>query len=86
MDLSFNEWMSYGIEQGWCGPPVCYVHDGLPFTDEEFSLDDLDTTCIHIVRMYEDEDMRVAVEENHSPSTWRNIYTKNKFLFQKRNR
>ena len=54
---------------------MVFEHDGLPFTDEEFSLDDLDATCIHIVRMYEDEDMKVAVEENHSPSTWRDIYT-----------
>lgn len=76
MDLSFDEWMSYGIDKGWCGPPVCYVHDGLPFMDSEFELDDLDSTCIHIVRMYEDEDMKVAVEENHSPSIWRNQYRK----------
>ena len=39
MDLDFDDWMAYGIQKGWCGPPVCYVHDGLPFTDEEFEME-----------------------------------------------
>jgi hypothetical protein len=76
MDLTFEEWIAQGIEKGWCGPPVCYTHDGLPMTEEEFSTDDLDGYCIHIVRMYEDESMKKEIEENHSPSSWRNIYTK----------
>lgn len=74
MDLKFEDWMAYGITKGWCGPPVCYTHDGLPMTEEEFSTDDLDGFCIHIVRMYEDGEMKKEIEENHSPSTWRNIY------------
>lgn len=74
MDLDFDEWIKLGIEKGWCGPPVCYSHDGLPMTDEECLSDDLDGYCIHIVRMYEDHAMKEAVEENHSPSIWRNIY------------
>lgn len=76
MDLSFDEWMAYGIKEGWCGPPVCYTHDGLPLSaqeDEEFVEND---PCIHIVRMYEDEGTKEQVEDNHSPSQWRNIYTK----------
>ena len=75
MDLDFSEWMAYGIEQGWCGPPVCYTHDGLPMTDEEYSSDDLDAFCVHVVRMYDGDEMKEAVEENHSPSQWRDIYT-----------
>lgn len=74
--LDFDEWMSYGIKKGWCGPPVCHTHDGLPMTDEEFSCDDIDAYCIHVVRMYDDKDMKKQVEENHIPSQWRNKYTK----------
>ena len=44
-------------------------------TDEEFSSDDLDAFCIHVVRMYDGDEMKEAVEENHSPSQWRDIYT-----------
>jgi hypothetical protein len=75
MDLTFDEWIAYGIEKGWCGPPVCYTHDGLPTTNEEFESDDIDAFCIHVVRMYEDHAMKENVEQNHSPSTWRNNYT-----------
>lgn len=73
--MNFDEWISFGIEQGWCGPPVCYTHDGLPMTEEESVTDDIDAYCMHIVRMYEDQDMKADIEENHSPSQWRNKYT-----------
>lgn len=72
MDLDFDDWMSYGIKKGWCGPPVCYTHDGLPLSEAEYDLED---ECLHVIRMYEDKQMKDAIEENHSPSMWRNIYT-----------
>jgi hypothetical protein len=73
MDVDFDEWMSFGIEKGWCGPPVCNTHDGLPLSETEYDLED---ECIHIIRLYDDKEMKDAVEENHSPSHWRDIYTK----------
>jgi hypothetical protein len=77
MDLTFDEWISYGIEKGWCGPPVCFTHDGLPMSDQEYAeFDEGQDPCSHIVRMYEDIDMKKNIEENHSPSKWRNSYTK----------
>lgn len=72
MDLSFDEWMAYGIDQGWCGPPVCNTHDGLPLSQKEYDLED---ECIHIVRLYEDKEMKEQIEENHTPSLWRNKYS-----------
>lgn len=66
-----SEWIEYGIKNGWCSPPVCSTHDGIPTTaleDEEF--DDTDP-CIHIFRLYEDLDMKTAVEENYAPAVWR---------------
>ena len=71
MKMTLQEWMATGYELGYCGPPVCYTHDGLPTTfeeDEEFEEND---PCLHIVRLYEDLDMKQGVEDNHSPSTWR---------------
>ena len=35
MALDYDEWMTYGIKKGWCGPPVCYTHDGLPMSEQE---------------------------------------------------
>ncbi len=75
MGVTFDEWIAYGIKEGWCGPAVCYTHDGLPMTHEEYGAEDLDEFCIHIIRMYEDKKMKESIEENHSPSTWRNTYT-----------
>ena len=33
--VDFDLWLKYGIEQGFCGPPVCYTHDGIPTSEEE---------------------------------------------------
>lgn len=72
LSFSFEEWAKYGWEQGWCGPPICYTHDGLPGSDQEFdqwhSGDDI---CIHIVRLYEDLEQKTAVEKNHVESVYR---------------
>ena len=70
--LTYNQWIAIGIEQGWCGPAVCYTHDGLPTTvPEEEDFEDGGDPCIHIVRLYSDNEVRLGVEYNHSPSNWR---------------
>jgi hypothetical protein len=76
-ELEFDEWMSYGIEKGWCGPPVCSTHDGLPMSEQEDAeFGEGHDPCIHVVRMYDDIDTKEEIENNHSPSQWRNSYTK----------
>jgi hypothetical protein len=75
MALDYNEWMAYGIKNGWCGPPVCYTHDGMPMSEQEdIEFGEGQDPCIHIVRMYEDIDIKNEIESNHSPSQWRNKY------------
>lgn len=75
--MTFDEWMKMGIENGWAGPPVCSTHDGVPQSKEEDEAWDTgEDPCIHVVRLYYDADEKKAVEENHSPSQWRNHYTK----------
>jgi hypothetical protein len=74
-ELGFDEWMSYGIKKGWCGPPVCHTHDGLPMSEQEdVEFGEGQDPCIHIVRMYDDIDMKKEIENDHSPSQWRNSY------------
>jgi hypothetical protein len=71
-DLTFEEWHRTGYENGWCGPALCYTHDGVPTsTAEDEAWENGDDPCIHVVRLYEDNDMKTAVEQNHSPSQWR---------------
>lgn len=69
--MSFDDWLAYGFRQGWCGAPICYTHDGLPTTEaEDAEFEELDP-CVHIVRLYVDEQEKRDVEANHSPSQWR---------------
>lgn len=66
--MIFEDWLKLGYAQGWCGPPVCVSHDGVPVTEAE---SDDDEPCVHILRLYEDDAVKSAVEDNHSPSVWR---------------
>lgn len=69
---NFDEWLQEGLSNGFCGPAICYPHDGLPMTEEEDSqFSEGEDPCIHIIRLYEDLDVKTRVEENHSPSIWR---------------
>lgn len=72
VQLTFEDWLIIGYKAGWCGPPVCSEHDGIPTSDiEESQIIDGEEPCINIVRLYPDEITRLSVEENHSPSVWR---------------
>lgn len=74
--MTFDEWMAYGISNGFCGAPVCSTHDGTPLTTDEINgFEDGDDPCVHIVRMYATPEVKASVEENHPPSVWRDIYT-----------
>lgn len=66
--MTFEEWLRFGFENGWCGPDVCATHDGIPMSNDEH---DEDEPCIHIVRLYDSSTMKQGVEESHSPSVWR---------------
>jgi hypothetical protein len=70
--MDYQEWIQIGIKNNWCGPAVCYTHDGLPTSNEEDEEWEESDPCIHIIRLYEDESVKKSVEENHSPSIWRN--------------
>lgn len=71
-ELDFEAWLQYGVSKGWCGAPVCEPHDGLPMTEaEETEYSEGGDPCIHVLRLYEDEEEKDGVESNHSPSVWR---------------
>lgn len=73
MDIDFDTWLEIGMENGWCGPAVCYTHDGLPMSDDEWMEEEVsgEPPCMHIVRLYADDEHRQEIEEAHSPSVWR---------------
>ena len=73
-NIEFLEWIKIGIEKGWCGPPVCYTHDGFPMSDAESEEFETGDPCVHMIRLYQDEDNKKAIEDAHSPSQWRNRF------------
>jgi hypothetical protein len=70
--MSYTEWIQYGMENSYCGPPVCATHDGEPWTtEEEEAFEQGDDLCVEILRLYHDIGERLMVESAHSPSLWR---------------
>ena len=73
----FDSWLRIGISMDFCGPPVCSTHDGIPTSAEE----DLewestaDEPCHHVIRPYRSTAHKLAIEDNHSPSQWRDRWT-----------
>lgn len=66
--MSSDEWLRFGFEQGWVSPAVCATHDGIPLSDVEAEDED---NCVHIVRLYEDFNVKAAVEAAGGPAVWR---------------
>lgn len=73
MEMDLEQWMEYGWQRGYCGPPVCYTHDGIPLSGEEIELDEEygGDYCVHVLRLYDGYDQAVDIETNHSPTVWR---------------
>ncbi len=68
---TFEQWVKFGFDRGWVGPPVCETHDGVPLSAEENAEFEQGDPCVHILRLYEDVEHKAAVELEHSPSVWR---------------
>lgn len=63
--MDFEDWLSIGREHGFISRPVCSTHEGIPMSDEEVAMwDEGDDTCIHILRLYQDNSQHDAVEKN----------------------
>tara|TARA_R110002051_G_scaffold60546_9_gene110970 strand:+ start:77500 stop:77952 length:453 start_codon:yes stop_codon:yes gene_type:complete len=65
-----QRWIVRGIAHGFAIPEVCYTHDGVPTTTSEDDAFDTEGqyTCFPLVRLYEAEEVRSAVE-SFSPTT-----------------
>ena len=69
--VTYDRWLAIGLKMGWCGPSVCLTHDGAPTSaaeDEEFEQGD---PCVHILRLYTDEETRQVRGIPTSPTSAR---------------
>jgi hypothetical protein len=58
--MTFDEWIKYGVEQGYCSEQYCDTHDGAPMHEsEEAAWDEGGDPCLHVVRLgsYDDWDI-----------------------------
>jgi hypothetical protein len=70
--MDFDTWVKVGYDAGWCSPPVCFTHDGVPMTaSEDEQMTEGDEPCVHVVRLYESADQKKGCEANHPPAVWR---------------
>ena len=52
--LDFQEWVEYGVVNGWVAQPVCYHHEMLPVTDAESEqMDEGDDPCLNVIRVWD---------------------------------
>jgi hypothetical protein len=55
--MTFDEWLRYGIENGFCSDQFCNTHDGAPMHESEERLwDEGYDPCMHVVRLGTPED------------------------------
>lgn len=72
--MTYHEWVSYGMDMGWIGPRLCIIHDGYPATEEEDEMfDEGGDPCIPVFRVYDSIEEKESVERNHAPSVWRKL-------------
>lgn len=72
VEMTFNEWVTYGLEHKFCGPIVCATHDGVPSSEEEdMQWEEGQDPCQPVIRVYHDELEAMLIEQNHAPSQWR---------------
>lgn len=66
MELSFDEWLNFGIKNNWISPISCATHDGVPSTEEEeSSWEDGGDPCQFVVRIWNDGEAPSAFWQKH---------------------
>jgi len=50
--MTFEEWLEYGVKQGYCSEQFCDTHDGPPMHEsEELVWEEGGDPCMHMVRL-----------------------------------
>jgi hypothetical protein len=64
--MNYEEWLQFGVENGFCSAPVCCVHDGMPMHEtEERAWEEGGDPCQVVVRLGTPSDWKL-------PSWWFN--------------
>jgi len=56
-DMTFGEWLDYGVQNGYCTEQFCATHDGGPMSEREVKeWEEGGDPCNHVVRIGTEED------------------------------
>ena len=62
--MTFEEWLEFGIKNGYCSDQFCDTHDGPPMHEsEEKAWEDGGDPCMHMLRLGTIEDWNISTEE-----------------------
>jgi len=59
--LGFDDWLAYGVDNGFCSQQVCANHAGIPLSDDEMDIENPDF-CIHVVRLGNEDDWQREID------------------------
>jgi len=60
--MEFSEWLQIGRDNDWVSESVCETHDGVPMSEAEWAEFEEGDPCIHVLRLYESKEHKIAVE------------------------
>jgi len=66
-EMSFDEWLLYGVTRFWNTPPICETHDGFAKTQSEKD----ENSCVHYIRLYQNVEASDKMLEEFPPAYWR---------------
>jgi hypothetical protein len=65
--MDFDEWIQYGINNGFCSEQFCMIHAGVPTSELEDQIQsrddwDPDDLCVHTIRLGSTKDWDLDAE------------------------
>jgi hypothetical protein len=66
-EMTFEEWLMYGISRHWNSPPICNTHDKFPAAKED--------KCQSYLLLYKNRQAAEDMREDFRPAVWRH-YTR----------
>ena len=61
---SMEEWIAYGVAQGWCSPSYCDTHEGVPLSETESSqFDEGADPCVITIRLGNEAEWEEEAQE-----------------------
>jgi hypothetical protein len=61
-EMTFDEWLTYGITRDWNSAPICHTHDSFPSNKDR---------CVHYMLVYKNPEDANNMMDTFEPAYWR---------------